>query len=139
MTKLMRPHTGIAPLPAALLTAAALAIAYGGTVHLRLLDGGYDGVPVVGVSFLLNGLGSAAAIALLATRRPWAFAAMGSAISLASILALVLSRGPGFFGFVEHGWDGIVLAVLISEVAATILIAGAVLAARVTRGEPAAG
>ena len=114
---------------------AAVAVAAGGLLHLQIWSSDYQDLPsevpgawVVKQGFPANVAASALiALALLLTAfgvltvvRTWsALAAL--AVEVGSIGALVLSRGPGFFGWTEKGYDGDAKKVLIVEVIAVLL------------------
>ncbi|MFL6149159.1 MAG: hypothetical protein ACJ72I_16995 [Pseudonocardiaceae bacterium] len=89
-----------------------------GWIHLQLWLGGYREVPVVGMLFLLNGIGAIAlATALLvAPARLLSIAAMLAALFTAGTLAgLILSLTVGLFGVHESLQTPLVPATLIIE------------------------
>jgi hypothetical protein len=111
------------PSPAAfaLLVLAALAVAVGGFEHARLFHRGYAQVEVVGPLFLLNGIGSAVVILLLALDRIALFVAGALLISVASLVSILISHSSSFFGFAEGGYDGAATLIVIAEIAAVVL------------------
>jgi hypothetical protein len=110
-------------------TIAALAIALGGYLHLKIWMGGYRYAPVKEL-FLLNvGIsGAVAAALLLHPRKP--VAAAGLAVSAGSLIAFALSRGPGLptlhGRFTEMGLAPHEVRFLGAPAAVTLLAAEAV-------------
>lgn len=127
------------------LTAAALLLA-GGALHLRDWLSTYRAVPwavpgawVVRVGFLMNAVVALVlAVALVATaikaRRlhPLVIAA-ALGMQVASLAALVLSRGQGVFGWIEAGWTTEAKQVLALEIAAIAVLATAAAMAALRR------
>jgi hypothetical protein len=82
----------------------ALLLAAMAVIHGHLWQQGYDSIPVVGPSFLVNAaLGGLGALALVVVSRRWLHwvAAAGAALAAGSLGALILSTTVGLFGFVE--------------------------------------
>ncbi|MGH9038821.1 MAG: hypothetical protein ACRDZ3_01165 [Acidimicrobiia bacterium] len=101
--------------------AAGLLLA-GGMIHLQLWRDGYRAIPSVGPLFLLNVAASAAvAMALFIPRQRWPLAA-GVALSVGSLVALVMSRTVGVFGFVENVWTPSALRALVAEMGALVAL-----------------
>lgn len=114
---------------------AAAAVAAGGLVHLQIwnaskreIPSSVPGVWVVQEGFLLNVAASlVVALALVATafgvlqaiRRHVIPAASG--VEFGSIAVLVLSRGPGIFGWSEKGYDADAKKILTVEIVAVIV------------------
>ena len=116
---------------------ASVMIAAGGFIHLELWSDGYRGIPRVGTLFVVNAVASVLlAVGLLVTgdRRLTLAAAV---LSLSSLVALVLSRTSGFFGFVEPTWTPEALQAVAAELGA--LVALALVAARRRVGARVAG
>jgi hypothetical protein len=89
-----------------------------GWIHLQLWLGGYREVPVVGMLFLLNGIGAItlATALLVAPARLLSIAAMLAALFTAGTLAgLILSLTVGLFGVHESLQTPFVPATLIIE------------------------
>lgn len=107
------------------LLAAALLLA-GGIVHFNLWTTGYRHIPKIGPMFLANFVGSIALAAAIVTSRRVSIALAGIAFAAGSLLALVLSRTVGVFGFTETIWTTPAIKTLASEVG-VILTLGAAL------------
>lgn len=146
---LLDPRRWLAPVdldrgPTVLLMAGAVAVGVGGYEHAHLFHNGYSEIATIGTLFILNAIGSLLVILALLARRPLAFVAGGLAISVGSIVAIVLTRtSGGLFGFRESGYDGQAQVTIGAEIVAVVLIvAGAALAGRTLlggeRSEPAA-
>lgn len=112
------------------LTAAMAAI------HLRLWATGYADLHVIGVLFLLNGIGGGLlALALVAAPARYlaAMAALGALFTAGTLAALVLGLTSGLFGFRETPDAEPVRPTLVVEAAGVVtLVALSVLA----RGRP---
>lgn len=139
---LLDPRRWLAPVdldrvPTALLLAAAVAVGVGGYEHAHLFHNGYSEITTIGTLFVLNAIGSLLVILALLARRPLIFVAGSLAISVGSIVAIVLTRSSGgLFGFRESGYDGQALVTIGAEVVAVVLtVAGAALAGRALLGE----
>lgn len=138
---LLDPRRWLAPValdrgPTLLLAGAAVAVGVGGYEHAYLYHHGYSEIATIGTLFLLNAIGSLLTILLLLVRRPLAFVAGSLAISVGSIVAIVLTRSSGgLFGFRESGYDGHALVTVGAEAVAVVLtVAGAALAGRALLG-----
>lgn len=138
---LLDPRRWLAPAsldrgPTVLLMAAAVAVAVGGYEHAHLFHQGYSEIATIGTLFILNAVGSLLVILALLARRPLIFVAGSLAISVGSIVAIVLTRSSGgLFGFRESGYDGQALVTVGAEVVAVVLtVAGAALAGRTLLG-----
>lgn len=117
----------------ALLALAAIAFALGGVDHARLFHRGYAEVELVGPLFLLNALGTLVVLLALIAERVLLFALGVLAISLGSIVSILLSHSSSFFGFAEGGWDGSAKLILWSEVASVVLVLAALAAGALRR------
>lgn len=146
---LLEPRRWLAPVdlewgPTALLMGAAAAVAVGGYEHAHLFHNGYSEIKTIGTLFVANAVGSLLVILALLARRPSIFVAGSLAISVGSIVAIVLTRSSGgLFGFRESGYGGQALVTIGAEIVAVVLtVAGAALAGRALlggeRSEPAA-
>ncbi len=126
----------LAPLPTLLFVLAALAVAVGGFEHAYLYHDGYSEISTIGTLFMVNAIGSLLTILALIARRPLLFVAGSLSISIGSIVALLLTRTTGLFGFQESGYDGHALLTLLAEIAAVPLtLVGAILAGSALVGE----
>ena len=106
--------------------AIGAALAASGVIHGYLYIHGYRDIPAVGPAFLLQGsMFCALAVLVLAGGPAWLqlIAAIGAA---GSLVAFMLSRTGGFFGFTESGWEPAPYAAiaLVAEVL-TLLLVGA--------------
>lgn len=124
------PRTGSDAVLAAAYGLGAVALAGEAAAHVQQYATVVHGVRWIGPLFLVNAVASVVAIAGLTYERTRQLAALaGIVISVLALGALVVSYGNGLFGYHEGGFrTGIALAV-IAEVAAVVLLAGA-LAAR---------
>lgn len=139
---LLDPRRWLAPVdldrgPTVLLLGAAAAVAVGGYEHAHLFHDGYSEITTIGTLFVLNAIGSLLVILALLARRPLIFVAGSLAVSVGSIVAIVLTRSSGgLFGFRESGYDGQALVTIGAEAVAVVLtVAGAALAGRALLGE----
>lgn len=126
MTRLLnanRPPTAAA----VLLVLAAVPFAIAGFDHARLFHRGYDGTGLVGTLFLLNGIATGLALLLLVAGRMRLFALAVLAISVPSLMGIVLSHtGIGFLRFREGEWGPDAILITVCEVAATVLALSAI-------------
>ena len=111
--------------------AAALLLA-GGIVHFELWQGGYRNIPKIGPLFMANFVGSIAlAAAFIASRRA-SVALAGIAFAAGSLVALVLSRTVGVFGFTEAIWTTQAMKTLVTEVGVIVTLGAAFMMQRRT-------
>jgi hypothetical protein len=120
----------------ALLALAALGVLVAGFQHARLFHRGYAEVHVVGLLFLMNGIGSLAVVLALVFGRPWLFVLGALSICVPSLASIAISHSSiGFLGFREGGYDPDALVIVVAEIAAAVFaLVGAAAAAR---GRPA--
>jgi hypothetical protein len=115
---------------------ASLLLAVGGS-HLLLWFVGYERIPRIGMSFLVNavvGLVLAVAVLTVRKRRVPVVAALGSLFMVGTLGALTLALTVGLFGFVDELTTPLVPTTLVLELAGVVvLIATTVVAARVRR------
>lgn len=124
----------------AVLGLAALAVAVGGWEHAHLYHRGYSEIDVIGPLFLVNAVASLGAVLVLLARRPGPFVVLSLAISVGSLVAIVLTRTTGLFGFEESGYDSRAVLTIVAEVAAVLLtLVGGALARGDLRGDPQGG
>ena len=116
--------------------AGAVALLAVGAVHLQQYYGdNYRVLPTIGPLFLLNGI-SAGVVALglllpierLAGERTGErlvglLALGGVAIAVGSLIALFIAETSVLFGFSENGFSTPIVIAIVSEVAATVLLA----------------
>lgn len=136
----VRPSTAGRFGPATILQLlAALGVLAGGLLHLQIWNDSKKDIPaqvpgvwVVQEGFLLNVAASVVVAGLLVATAFGALAVIrhlvlpaALVVLLGSIAALVLSRGPGIFGWSEKGWDGDAKQVLVVEIVATLLAVAA--------------
>jgi hypothetical protein len=127
----------VRPAALAVLALAALAVAVGGWEHAYLYHRGYSDIDTIGPLFLVNAVASLATVLVLLARRPVPFVVLSLAISIGSLVAIVLTRTTGLFGFEESGYDSRAVLTIVAEVAAVVLtVAGAALARGDLRGAP---
>lgn len=111
---------------------AAVLLVAGGLVHLELWNGGYRAIPQIGPLFMANFVGSIAlAVAIFVSRRASA-ALAGILFAAGSLVALVLSRTVGVFGFTEAAWTPEAMKTLAFEVGAIVALAAALMMQRRT-------
>jgi hypothetical protein len=119
--------------------AGALTLAAEAAIHLQQFTAEFHAVRWIGPLFVVNAVACLAAAAGLAHRHTRPLAAFaGIVISAMALGGLVLSYGPGLLGWQEGGWRTAVELAVISEVAATLTLAGGLaLGARTSRHEGA--
>jgi hypothetical protein len=111
----------------------AATLGVSGVIHAYLyIDGGYRHIPTVGSGFLVQAsIFCALAVLVLAGAPDWCGWA-GGVLSVGALIAFVLSRTMGLFGFTERGWNPSPYAALsvIAEALTVVLVAASVLARR---------
>lgn len=105
-----------------LLVLAALAFAVAGFDHARLWHRGYAEVDWVGPLFLLNAIGTLVVLLALVADRVLLFVLGVLAISLGSIVSILISHTSSFAGFAEGGWDGAAKLIIATEIASVVLV-----------------
>jgi hypothetical protein len=108
------------PVALALLAVAAACVLAAGLQHVRLYHRGYAEVEIVGLLFLLNGIGSAGVVLALIFERAWLFVLGTASICGPSLVSIAISHSSGFFGFREGGYDADALVIVIAEIAAVL-------------------
>jgi hypothetical protein len=73
--------------------------------HGYLYVHGYQHIPMIGTSFLIQASVSFAVAVLILLGGPWWLRWAAAAIAGGSLVAFALSRTAGLFGFAERGWD----------------------------------
>lgn len=107
--------------------AASLAIS--GVSHTYLYIHGYHYIPTIGTAFLIQASASFALALVIVVGGPGWLRWMGAAVAGGSLVAFVLSRTVGIFGFSERGWDPSPHAAIsvAAEVLTVLLWAGGML------------
>ena len=83
--------------------AASLAIS--GASHAYLYIHGYQHIPMIGTAFLIQASVSFSLALLIVAGGPGWLQWAAAAVAGGSLVAFVLSRTVGLFGFLERGWD----------------------------------
>lgn len=107
----------------------ALLVLVGGAVHLQQFLNGFSSIPVIGPMFLANALTSVAVAILLIWRSHAVWVIAGAAIAAGSLGALLISRGPGLFGYVSTTF-GVAEAIVVSSEVMALMAAAALLVKR---------
>ena len=114
----------------------AVSLAVSAASHGYLYIHGYQHIPMIGTAFLIQASVSFSLALLIVANGPrwldWAAAAMAGG----SLVAFVLSRTIGLFGFSERGWDPSPHAAITvaAEVLCVLLWAGGLV--RLPRSRP---
>jgi hypothetical protein len=83
----------------------AVAVAVSGVSHAHLYVHGYHHIPLIGSAFLVQaGISFALALLILIGGPSW-LRWVAAALSGGALVAFVLSRTVGLFGFSETGWQ----------------------------------
>jgi hypothetical protein len=115
-----------------LLTGASLAIS--GVVHGYLYTAGYGDIPTIGPAFLLQASVFCAVAILIALGGPAWLQVLGALGAAGSLVAFVLSRTVGLFGFIEAGWEPRPYTwISVAAELATVVLVGIMLGRRRTR------
>ncbi len=85
--------------------ALAAALAVSAFSHAYLYVHGYQHIPMIGTSFLIQASVSSSLALLVAAGGPWWLQWAAAAMAGGSLVAFALSRTVGLFGFSERGWD----------------------------------
>lgn len=110
--------------------AAATFVLAGGYIHLDLWRGGYRAIDYIGPLFIANAAVSVLLVLALLLRPDVRVAVAGVAFSVASLVALVLSRTIGLLGFTERGWSDMAVQATTAEIGAVVAIALVMVARR---------
>ncbi len=104
----------------------AAALALSAASHAYLYIHGYQHIPMIGTAFLIQASVSFSLAALIVAGGPWWLEWAAAAMAGGSLVAFVVSRTIGLFGFSERGWDPAPHAALtvIAEVLCVLLWAG---------------
>jgi hypothetical protein len=83
----------------------AASLAVSATSHAYLYIHGYQHIPKIGTSFLVQASVSFALALLIVAGGPWWLRWAAAAMAGGSLVAFALSRTVGIFGFSEIGWE----------------------------------
>jgi hypothetical protein len=83
----------------------AASLAVSGASHAYLYIHGYQHIPIIGTAFLIQASASFALALLILVGGPWWLRWAAAAVAGGSLVAFVLSRTVGLFGFLERGWE----------------------------------
>jgi hypothetical protein len=100
----------------------AAALAVSGISHAYLYIHGYQHIPTIGAAFILQASLSLAVAALILIGGPGWLRWAAAMVAGGSVVAFVLSRTVGLFGFSERGWQPSPHAVV--DLVAELLIVG---------------
>jgi hypothetical protein len=112
-----------------------------GISHAYLYVHGYQHIPMIGPSFIVQASVSFALAALILLGGPWWLRWAAAMLAGGSLVAFALSRTVGLFGFSEKGWQPSPHAVIsvVAELLTVALWAAYLAVGRRARGsEPAA-
>ena len=82
----------------------AASLAVSAAIHAYLYIHGYQHIPTIGTAFLIQASVSFAVAVLIVAGGPWWLQWAAAALAGGSLVAFVLSRTVGLFGFTERGW-----------------------------------
>jgi hypothetical protein len=104
----------------------AVSLAVSAYSHAYLYIHGYQHIPMIGTAFLIQASASFALALLIVAGGPGWLQWAAAAVAGGSLVAFVLSRTVGVFGFLERGWDPAPHAVITvaAEVVCVLLWAG---------------
>jgi drug/metabolite transporter (DMT)-like permease len=110
----------------------ALSLAVSATSHSYLYIHGYHYIPTIGTGFLIQASVSFALALLIAVGGPGWLQWVAAAVAGGSLVAFILSRTVGLFGFSERGWDPSPHAMIsvAAEVLTVLLWAAALVVSR---------
>jgi hypothetical protein len=83
----------------------AVSLAVSAYSHAYLYIHGYQHIPMIGTAFLIQASVSFSLALLIVAGGPWWLEWGAAAMAGGSLVAFVLSRTVGLFGFTERGWD----------------------------------
>jgi hypothetical protein len=83
----------------------AASLAVSAFSHAYLYLHGYQHIPMIGTSFLIQASVSFSLALLVAAGGPWWVEWSAAAMAGGSLVAFILSRTVGLFGFTERGWE----------------------------------
>jgi hypothetical protein len=99
--------------------------------HAYLYIHGYQHIPMIGTAFLIQASVSFSLALLIVAGGPWWLQWAAAGVAGGSLVAFVLSRTVGLFGFSERGWDPSPYAAIsvAAEVLTVLLWVGALVSA----------
>lgn len=98
-------------------------VLFGGLVHLQQFLDGFSSIPIIGSMFLANAAASAILAALLVWRSEAIWVVGAVLISVGSLAALLISRGPGLFGYMSTTFEAPEALAVLAEGAAALVAA----------------
>ena len=106
----------------------AVSLAVSAYSHAYLYIHGYQHIPMIGTAFLVQASVSLSLALLIVVGGPWWIEWAAAAMAGGSLVAFVLSRTVGLFGFTERGWDPAPHAAIsvVAEALCVLLWAGVV-------------
>ncbi len=112
----------------------AASLAVSAASHAYLYVHGYQHIPQIGTAFLIQASVSFALAVLILVGGPGWLRWAAAAVAGGSVVAFVLSRTVGIFGFVERGWEPSPHAAVSvgAEVVTVLLWAGGLVGWRVS-------
>jgi hypothetical protein len=113
----------------------ATSLAVSAVSHAYLYVHGYQHIPRIGTAFLIQASVSFAVALLIVVGGPGWLRWAAAAVAGGSLVAFVLSRTVGLFGFTERGWDPSPYAAssVAAEVVTVLLWAGVLVSPRPRR------
>ncbi|HZU48133.1 MAG TPA: hypothetical protein VFA16_12920 [Mycobacterium sp.] len=89
----------------ALRSSLAASLAVGGFIHALLYVHGYRHIPAIGTAFLIQASVAFAVALLILVGGPAWLRWAAAAVAGGALVAFILSRTIGIFGFSERGWQ----------------------------------
>lgn len=128
----MRSLTASRAARVAIRVGVSATLAVSGVIHAYLYVQGYSHIPTIGAAFLLQAIVFCVLAVLILAGGPWWLQWAGAVGAFGSLIAFVLSRTVGLFGFIERGWEPSPQAALsvIAEVLTVVLVAATVPSSR---------
>ncbi|BBX65398.1 hypothetical protein MSAS_45720 [Mycobacterium saskatchewanense] len=108
---------------AAIRVALAASLAVSAFGHAVLYVHGYQHIPTIGAAFLVEASVSFSLALLIVARGPAWLQWAGAAVAGGALVAFILSRTVGLFGFSERGWEpSPYAAISVAAEALTVLL-----------------
>lgn len=102
---------------------AAVFVIVGGAIHYELWRTGYRGIEYIGPLFIANVAVSAVLVLAILFRGQARVVAGAMLFSVASGVALVMSRTTGLLGFTEREWTDMAVQATTAEIGAVVALA----------------